>query len=121
MPAPDSRRSGASRMRERGPMPLVSISTPVYNAARWLPETLASVENQIFTDWEHILVDDGSTDNSIAIIEAAVRKDPRIRMLHTPRNSAPAVARNIGIDSALGRFIAFLDADDLWRPEKLAC
>jgi teichuronic acid biosynthesis glycosyltransferase TuaG len=102
-------------------MPLVSIITPVYNAAAWLPETLASVQAQIFTDWEHILVDDGSNDSSIALIEAASHQDPRITLLHTPKNSGPAVARNIGIKAARGRFIAFLDADDLWRPEKLAC
>lgn len=102
-------------------MPLVSIITPGYNAARWLPETLASVQAQIFTDWEHIFVDDGSKDNSIALINAASLQDPRIRLLHTPKNSGPAVARNVGIDAANGRFIAFLDADDLWTPEKLAC
>ena len=102
-------------------MPLVSIITPVYNAARCLPETLASVQAQIFTDWEHILVDDGSKDCSIALMKAASRQDPRIRLLHTPRNSGPSVARNMGIQAASGRFIAFLDADDLWRPEKLAC
>lgn len=102
-------------------MPLVSIITPVYNAERWLPETLASVQAQIFTDWEHILVDDGSKDSSIALIKVAGRKDRRIKLLHTPKNSGPAVARNIGIDAAQGRFIAFLDADDLWCREKLAC
>ena len=100
-------------------MPLVSIITPVYNAARWLPETLASVRAQTLTDWEQILVDDGSTDNSVAIIEAAAREDARIRLLHTPRNVGPSGARNLAISAACGRFIAFLDADDLWLPEKL--
>ena len=102
-------------------MPLVSIITPVYNAAPWLPETLASVQAQIFTDWEHILIDDGSKDESIPLIKAATEKDPRIRLLGTPSNSGPAAARNMGLAAARGRFIAFLDADDLWRPEKLAC
>lgn len=102
-------------------MPLVSIITPVYNAARWLPETLASVRAQTLTDWEQILVDDGSTDNSAAIVEAAAREDARFRPLRTPRNLGPSVARNLAIDAARGRFIAFLDADDLWLPEKLAC
>lgn len=101
-------------------MPLVSIITPVYNAAPWLPGTLASVRAQTLANWEHILVDDGSTDTSVAIIEAAAREDARIRLLRTARNSGPSMARNLAIDAACGRFIAFLDADDLWLPEKLA-
>ena len=101
-------------------MPLVSIITPVYNAARWLPETLASVRAQTLDDWEHILVDDGSKDSSIAIVEDAAAADPRVRLLRTPRNEGPSAARNLALDAARGRFIAFLDADDLWLPEKLA-
>ncbi|MDE3187025.1 MAG: glycosyltransferase family 2 protein [Acidobacteriota bacterium] len=101
-------------------MPLVSIITPIYNAAVWLPETLATVRAQTLTDWEHILVDDGSSDDSVAIVEAEAAIDPRIRLLHTPRNGGPSAARNMALDAALGRFIAFLDADDLWLPEKLS-
>ncbi|MGD0097473.1 MAG: glycosyltransferase family 2 protein [Terracidiphilus sp.] len=101
-------------------MPLVSIVTPVYNAARWLPDTLASVRAQTFPDWEHILVDDGSTDNSIEIIEANAREDARVHLLRTPSNLGPSAARNLALDSSRGRFIAFFDADDLWLPEKLA-
>jgi len=101
-------------------MPLVSIVTPIFNAARWLEETLASVRAQTLTDWEQILVDDGSTDNSVAIVESAAREDPRFRVLRTGRNEGPSVARNIAITASCGRFIAFLDADDLWLPEKLA-
>lgn len=101
-------------------MAVVSIVTPVYNAARWLPETLASVRAQTFTDWEHLLVDDGSTDGSLAMLEAAEREDPRIRVLRTPSNSGPVAARNLALSAARGRFVAFLDADDLWLPEKLA-
>jgi teichuronic acid biosynthesis glycosyltransferase TuaG len=100
-------------------MPSVSIVTPVYNAARWLPETLASVQAQTFTDWEHLLVDDCSTDNSAPIIEAAARQDPRVRLLRTPYNMGPSRARNLALDAARGRFVALLDADDLWLPEKL--
>jgi glycosyltransferase involved in cell wall biosynthesis len=99
---------------------MISIVTAVYNAERWLPETLASVKSQSFSDWEHLLADDGSTDNSVAIIEAAMAADSRIRLLRTPHNAGPSAARNLGIESARGRFIAFLDADDLWLPEKLA-
>jgi glycosyltransferase involved in cell wall biosynthesis len=101
-------------------MPLVSIVTPVYNAARWLPETLASVRAQTLTDWEQILVDDGSKDGSVAMIEAAARQDTRLRLLRTAQNEGPSAARNLAIHAAHGRFIAFLDADDLWLPEKLA-
>jgi glycosyltransferase involved in cell wall biosynthesis len=101
-------------------MPLVSIITPVYNAAPWLPETFASVCAQTFTDWEQILVDDGSTDGSLDMIEATAAEDPRFRWLRTSGRQGPAVARNTALEAARGRFIAFLDADDLWHPEKLA-
>jgi glycosyltransferase involved in cell wall biosynthesis len=101
-------------------MPQVSIVTPVYNAARWLPETLATVRAQTFTDWEHILVDDGSTDASRDLMEAAAAVDPRIRVLQTAGRAGPSAARNLALDAARGRFIAFLDADDLWSLEKLA-
>ena len=107
--------------RQKGKkMPLVSIVTPVYNAARWLPETLASVRAQTLTDWEQILVDDSSTDNSFAIAETAAREDARLRLVCTAHNIGPSAARNLAIEVARGRFIAFLDADDLWLPEKLA-
>ena len=101
-------------------MPIVSIVTPVYNAARWLPQMVASVRAQTWTDWEHLLVDDGSTDESPAILEAAAAADERVRLLRTRRNEGPSSARNLALDAARGRFIAFLDADDLWLPEKLA-
>jgi glycosyltransferase involved in cell wall biosynthesis len=98
----------------------VSIITPVYNAAPWLGEMLASVRAQTLTDWEQILVDDGSSDNSVSIAEAAAQQDARFRLIRTPRNMGPSSARNLAIEAARGRFIAFLDADDLWLPEKLA-
>src|ERR1035438_9732549 len=101
-------------------MPLVSIITPVYNAAHWLPEAMASVRAQTLTDWEHILVDDGSTDDSLAIVESAAAKDTRLRSLPTPHKGCLAVLRNLALDVACGRYIAFIDADDLWLPEKLA-
>ena len=83
-------------------MPLVSIITPVYNAARWLPETLATVRAQTLTDWEQIFVDDGSTDGSPAIVEAAAAEDPRFRSLRTLRNAGPSAARNQAL-GLLGR------------------
>lgn len=101
-------------------LPLVSIITPVFNAARWLPQTLESVQAQTISNWEHLLVDDGSTDGSVELIEEAASADSRVRLIHTPKNSGPAMARNLAIQCARGRYFAFLDADDLWLPEKLA-
>ncbi len=99
--------------------PLVSVVTPVFNASRLLPETITSVQAQTFTDWEHLLVDDGSTDDSAAVVQAAAKRDSRIRLLRTPRNLGPSEARNFGIDAARGRFVALLDSDDLWLSPKL--
>lgn len=110
----------AQLARKVGNMALVSIITPVYNASRWLQDSLRSVRDQTVADWEHLLVDDGSTDNSTAIIESVAAQDGRVRLLRTPQNSGPSTARNLAIRAANGRFIAFLDADDLWLPEKLA-
>jgi teichuronic acid biosynthesis glycosyltransferase TuaG len=101
-------------------MPLVSVITPVFNAAKWLPDTLQSVRNQTIVDWEHLLVDDGSSDESCRVIENAAKVDSRIRLLKTPQNGGPAKARNLGIKASTGRYLAFLDADDLWLEHKLA-
>ncbi len=100
--------------------PAVSIVTPVWNAAVTLAETVASVRAQTFPDWEMLLVDDGSTDGSRALAEGLAAADPRLRVLVQAGNTGAAAARNRAIRAARGRFIAFLDADDLWRPEKLA-
>lgn len=100
--------------------PLVSVITPVWNAAATLDATIASVRAQSLPDWEMLLVDDGSTDASPARIAAAAAADPRIRGLSTGRNGGAGVARNLAIREGRGRYIAFLDADDRWRPEKLA-
>ncbi|MGB7191052.1 MAG: glycosyltransferase family 2 protein, partial [Acidobacteriaceae bacterium] len=99
--------------------PLVSVITPVFNSAPWLAEMLASVRAQTFSNWEHILVDDGSTDGSDRMIERAAELDPRIRFLRMPHNGGPANARNRAIEEARGQFVAFLDADDLWLHSKL--
>lgn len=97
----------------------VSIITPVYNCAEFLAETVTSVMKQSFGDWELILVDDCSTDNSVAVAHRFVENDRRIRLLRLSVNSGTAVARNAGIEVASGRFIAFVDSDDIWLPEKL--
>jgi teichuronic acid biosynthesis glycosyltransferase TuaG len=100
--------------------PRVSVITPVWNAAATLGETVASVQAQSVGDWEMLLVDDGSTDGSRALAEALAAADPRLRVLGWSQNHGPAAARNAAIRAAQGRYIAFLDADDRWRPEKLA-
>lgn len=98
--------------------PLVSVILPAYNAARFIRATIESVLRQTFSRFELIVVDDGSTDATAAIIAEAARYDPRIILLHQP-NSGVAAARNRAIEHARGRYIAPIDADDLWFPEKL--
>jgi glycosyltransferase involved in cell wall biosynthesis len=102
------------------PDPVVSVITPVFNASATLAETVASVRAQSREDWEMILIDDGSTDASLALARDLAAGDARIQVLAMGENQGPAGARNAGIRAARGRYITFLDADDLWRPEKLA-
>lgn len=99
--------------------PLVSVITPVFNAANFLPETIRSVQQQTLSDWEHILVDDGSTDGSPELIKEATAADHRLRFLRTQGRNGPARARNQGLERARGKYVAFLDADDVWLPHKL--
>ena len=100
--------------------PLVSIVTPVYNAERFLPDTIKTVQDQTYENWEWLLVDDQSSDRSVEIIKEAAKSDERIKLIQLSKNSGAAVARNAGIDAANGRYLTFQDADDLWHPEKLA-
>lgn len=98
----------------------VSIIVPVYEAAAFLEETIASVIGQEETDWELLLVDDCSRDRSVAIIEMYAHKDRRIRLIRQPENRGAAAARNRGLEEAAGRYIAFLDSDDLWQKDRLS-
>ncbi|KRR24985.1 glycosyl transferase [Bradyrhizobium lablabi] len=100
-------------------MPLVSIITPSWNVAALIGETIASVQAQTMTDWELLIADDCSTDQTAAVVESHAASDPRIRLIRQPRNGGPALARQAAIDQAQGRFVAFLDSDDLWLPAKL--
>ena len=100
--------------------PLVSIVTPVYNAERFLPDTIKTVQDQTYENWEWLLVDDQSSDRSVEIIKEAAKSDERIKLIQLSKNGGAAVARNAGIDAANGRYLTFQDADDLWHPEKLA-
>ena len=99
--------------------PLVSIIVPVHNAAGSLHRALRSVLSQTLTDYELILVDDCSADESIRILRKYCQLDERVRLYSTATNSGPGVARNVGLRSAKGRYIAFLDADDFWIRNKL--
>lgn len=99
---------------------LVSIVTPVYKAEQFIRETIKTVQDQTYDNWELLLIDDCSPDNSITIIKELQKADKRIKLFQLSENSGAAIARNKGIDEAAGRYIAFLDADDLWHPEKLA-
>lgn len=99
---------------------MVSIVTPSYNASAFISQAIESVLAQTYTDWEMLIVDDCSTDHSAAIIRDYCRRNPRIRYLKTDAPSgSPAVPRNLGIAHARGRYIAFLDSDDVWLPRKL--
>ncbi len=100
-------------------MPTVSIITPVYNSAPFLEETIGSVLNQSFKDWEMILVDDCSTDNSRQIIQRMAALDHRLILLENENNLGQIKTRNRAIERARGRYIAMLDSDDVWHPQKL--
>ena len=99
--------------------PLVSVITPVYNGENTIGKTIESVINQTFDDFEMIIVDDISTDNTKKIVEDYAKKDKRIKYYILPEKGGASAARNMAIAKAKGRYIAFLDGDDLWYPEKL--
>jgi len=99
--------------------PIVSVVTPVYNAALFLEKTIQSVLNQTYPHWELLLIDDCSTDTSFEIAKGYSEKDSRIKSYQLSENQGAGIARNLGIKEASGSYIAFLDADDLWFPEKL--
>lgn len=96
---------------------LVSIITPVYNSENYISDTIKSVLKQTYENWEMLIVDDCSTDNTAKVINQF--DDHRIKYLKLNKNSGAAVARNLALEKANGRYIAFLDADDIWKPEKI--
>jgi teichuronic acid biosynthesis glycosyltransferase TuaG len=96
----------------------VSIITPAWNAAAYIGETIASVRAQTFEDWQWLIVDDGSTDDTADVILAHAATDPRITLLQQP-NAGPSAARNHAMRNATGRWFAFLDSDDVWQPRFL--
>lgn len=99
--------------------PLVSIITPAHNVARFVGDTIRSVQAQSFGNWEILVADDCSTDETCAIVQDLAAADPRVMLIRQDRNGGPAVARNAALDRARGRYVCFLDSDDLWLPTKL--
>ncbi len=100
-------------------MELVSIITPSFNSEKFIAETIRSVQNQTYQNWEMIIVDDCSSDETVSIVEYIANNDSRIKVYKLEKNSGTGIARNTALDKASGKYIAFLDADDLWKPEKL--
>ncbi|MEG2100213.1 MAG: glycosyltransferase family 2 protein [Flavobacterium sp.] len=98
---------------------LVSILTPTFNAEKFIRATIKSVQEQTYENWEMILVDDASTDNTVSIIEDFAQRDNRIKLFKFSENRGNGFARNAALDKATGKYIAYLDADDLWFPSKL--
>ena len=93
---------------------LISIVMPVYNAAAYLEKTIGSAQGQTCQNWELIAVDDCSSDNSFEMLRRMAEQDPRIHPVKQEKNAGAAMARNRGIQLAKGRYLAFLDSDDLW-------
>ena len=98
---------------------LVSIVTPTYNSEKYISKTILSVQEQTYNNWEMIIVDDFSTDNTFEIANTFARLDSRIKLMQLHKNSGAGFARNKALELAKGKYMAFLDADDLWKPEKL--
>ena len=100
-------------------VPLVSVIMPLYNSAPYLKDAIESVCRQSISNWELLIVNDASTDQSYSLAHKFTQKDKRIHLLSLSHNKGTAYARNIAIRQAKGRFIAFLDSDDIWYPQKL--
>lgn len=103
---------------EGGAAPAVSVLMPVYNGERWLPQAIGSVLAQTFEDFELVVVDDGSTDGSAAVVESFAERDARVRLVRAPHDGEPA-ARAVSLAEARSSLVAFLDADDEWLPNRL--
>ena len=116
-----SKTKNFTQNKERNKMTekLVSIITPTYNCAKFIARTIDSVQAQTYQNWEMIIVDDRSKDNTKEIVEAYAEKDSRIKYFLLDENSGAAVARTTAMKRAQGAYMAFLDSDDIWLPEKL--
>jgi teichuronic acid biosynthesis glycosyltransferase TuaG len=99
---------------------LVSIVTPAYKAAQVVGSAIESVQAQDYAEWEMLIVDDRSPDDTAAVVEPYCARDPRVKLIRLPENRGAAMARNAALERAAGRYIAFLDSDDYWLPGKLS-
>ena len=115
----DSQEAAVLQCLETQATPAVSVIIPAYNAEATIKASIDSVLMQTFTDWELIIVDDCSTDSTVSIAMAFAAEDSRIRLLQNPKNAGVAATRNKALSHAQGKWIAFLDSDDLWRSDKL--
>ena len=100
-------------------MPKVTVIMPVFNAGRYLDESVGSLQAQTYQDWELLAIEDGSTDNSLALLEGYAARDPRVRILRNPVNLGLSRTRNRGLDAARGEYLGWLDADDIAAPTRL--
>ena len=98
---------------------LVSVIMPAYNCAEYIGDSIRSVQAQTYTDWELIIADDNSKDDTVRIVKKFADADSRIVLIESQENLGPAGARNKAIEAASGTYMAFLDSDDIWHAEKL--
>jgi glycosyltransferase involved in cell wall biosynthesis len=112
-------RDSGSKLTGRHELPLVTVLMPTYNATKTIGTAIRSVQSQTWQNFELLVIDDCSTDNTRDLIEAAARHDPRVKMIQTPSNSGPYIARNIGLSQSAGLFVTTHDADDWSHPQKL--
>ncbi|WP_163929960.1 glycosyltransferase family 2 protein [Paraferrimonas sp. SM1919] len=96
-----------------------TVIMPCYNSESFIRISILSVINQTFEKWELLIIDDNSTDNTVSLVEELAKNDPRIKLFKNSENLGAGASRNKAIEHAQGRYIAFLDADDLWHPQKL--
>lgn len=97
----------------------VTVVTPAWNCEKYIRKTIKSVQSQTYKNWEMIIVDDCSTDKTVEIVKEIAKHDFRIKLIEQKENHGAAIARNIAIHNGTGRYIAYLDSDDIWKPEKL--
>lgn len=97
----------------------VTVVTPSWNSEKYIRKTIESVQAQTYQNWEMIIVDDCSTDRTVEIVKSIAEVDPRIKLLQQNKNSGAGAARTRSMQNATGRYIAYLDADDIWKPKKL--
>ena len=99
--------------------PLVSIIMPAYNCEKYIEAAIRSVIAQTYSAWELFVIDDGSADSTCLIAAEMEQKDPRVKLIRNPVNMGTARTRNRGLDLSTGEYVAFLDSDDMWHPDKL--